>query len=176
MKRETAHEVRWTSVLRGPERSGDIRTSSPGLDSNKVKRISIRISFLLYESARRDSNPRPSPWQGDTPPLSHSRISLLIYYVCKRYNTLSVGYLSRLKIHFLDDFLKKIFKERYYNHILKGDIRIGTTYGHPPTFLWTNIKDLFVDVDQSINRKSLFVLKWPHQWEEKHILDVLFPG
>lgn len=26
------------------------------------------------KSARRDSNPRPSPWQGDTPPLSHSCI------------------------------------------------------------------------------------------------------
>ena len=39
-KRETAHEVHWTSDLRGPKRSGDIRTSSPGLDSNKVKRIS----------------------------------------------------------------------------------------------------------------------------------------
>ena len=30
--------------------------------------------ILKPESARRDSNPRPSPWQGDTPPLSHSRI------------------------------------------------------------------------------------------------------
>ena len=30
-------------------------------------------STALYISARRDSNPRPSPWQGDTPPLSHSR-------------------------------------------------------------------------------------------------------
>ena len=29
----------------------------------------------LKLSARRDSNPRPSPWQGDAPPLSHSRIS-----------------------------------------------------------------------------------------------------
>ena len=26
------------------------------------------------KSTRRDSNPRPSPWQGDTPPLSHSCI------------------------------------------------------------------------------------------------------
>ena len=26
-------------------------------------------------STRRDSNPRPSPWQGDAPPLSHSCIS-----------------------------------------------------------------------------------------------------
>ncbi len=29
------------------------------------------------ESARRDSNPRPSPWQGDAPPLSHSRLLYL---------------------------------------------------------------------------------------------------
>ena len=28
------------------------------------------------KSTRRDSNPRPSPWQGDTPPLSHSCILL----------------------------------------------------------------------------------------------------
>ena len=26
------------------------------------------------KSARRDSNPRPPPWQGGAPPLSHSRI------------------------------------------------------------------------------------------------------
>ena len=26
-----------------------------------------------YWSGRRDSNPRPSPWQGDTLPLSHFR-------------------------------------------------------------------------------------------------------
>ncbi|MBZ4668456.1 MAG: hypothetical protein PWP07_516 [Epulopiscium sp.] len=28
---------------------------------------------MFQISARRDSNPRPSPWQGDAPPLSHSR-------------------------------------------------------------------------------------------------------
>ena len=31
------------------------------------------------QSARRDSNPRPSPWQGDTPPLSHSRLTNKTY-------------------------------------------------------------------------------------------------
>ncbi len=39
-------------------------------------------SFLSFsankKSTRRDSNPRPSPWQGDTPPLSHSCISVLL--------------------------------------------------------------------------------------------------
>ena len=29
--------------------------------------------YLKEKSARRDSNPRPSPWQGDALPLSHSR-------------------------------------------------------------------------------------------------------
>ena len=28
----------------------------------------------LWKSGRRDSNPRPSPWQGDALPLSHCRI------------------------------------------------------------------------------------------------------
>ena len=32
--------------------------------------------FCIKISARRGSNPRPSPWQGDAIPLSHSRISL----------------------------------------------------------------------------------------------------
>ena len=27
-----------------------------------------------FQSARRGSNPRPPPWQGGAPPLSHSRI------------------------------------------------------------------------------------------------------
>ena len=29
-------------------------------------------------SEKRDSNPRPQPWQGCTPPLSHSRIYILL--------------------------------------------------------------------------------------------------
>ncbi len=28
------------------------------------------------KSARRDSNPRPPPWQGGAPPLSHSRMKI----------------------------------------------------------------------------------------------------
>ena len=41
------------------------------------KTIASAIVFKICESARRDSNPRPSPWQGDTPPLSHSCVSKL---------------------------------------------------------------------------------------------------
>ena len=42
----------------------------------KGSRISRKpfIFRLFTQSTRRDSNPRPSPWQGDTPPLSHSCI------------------------------------------------------------------------------------------------------
>ena len=59
--------VRWT--LLGNDRSGakKLECSSPaGLDL--TKKDIHRMSFLLKESARRDSNPRPRPWQGRAPP------------------------------------------------------------------------------------------------------------
>ena len=37
----------------------------------------LSINFCNKKSTRRDSNPRPSPWQGDTPPLSHSCMLLV---------------------------------------------------------------------------------------------------
>ena len=39
----------------------------------------LDILFLILESARRDSNPRPQPWQGCTPPtepLAHNQIGV----------------------------------------------------------------------------------------------------
>ncbi len=42
---------------------------------HKEKRHPLRMPlFFMIASARRDSNPRPPPWQGGAPPLSHSRI------------------------------------------------------------------------------------------------------
>ena len=61
--------------LRRPERSVDIRTVRARQGLNIQKKDIHRMSlFCIFESTRRDSNPRPSPWQGDTPPLSHSCI------------------------------------------------------------------------------------------------------
>ena len=78
-ERETAQDVQWTSALRRPERSVDLERSSPaGLDL--TKKDIHRMSFLLKESARRDSNPRPRPWQGRAPPtepLAHSLLCRL---------------------------------------------------------------------------------------------------
>ena len=42
--------------------------------NNKKGNIPWMLPFCCYESARRGSNPRPPPWQGGAPPLSHSRI------------------------------------------------------------------------------------------------------
>ena len=53
-------------------------TSNPSEHGCAPKKRKNRINDTILsfsESARRDSNPRPSPWQGDTPPLSHLRIS-----------------------------------------------------------------------------------------------------
>ena len=44
--------------------------------NNKKGNILWILPFCCYESARRGSNPRPPPWQGGAPPLSHSRINL----------------------------------------------------------------------------------------------------
>ena len=46
-------------------------------EKQNISKTSINTAFSVFgykKSTRRDSNPRPSPWQGDTPPLSHSRI------------------------------------------------------------------------------------------------------
>ena len=44
----------------------------------------IRYPFLLHKrSARRGSNPRPPPWQGGAPPLSHSRTTLCVCHTQK---------------------------------------------------------------------------------------------
>ena len=58
----------------GVERRHSNRSSPAGLEHRKKSHPSDDSFFYLFESTRRDSNPRPSPWQGDTPPLSHSRI------------------------------------------------------------------------------------------------------
>ena len=66
------------AVLRIEKRVfGDLR------EYTKVSRIIQVIFFywlgvfdLKYWSGKRDSNPRPSPWQGDALPLSYSRESV----------------------------------------------------------------------------------------------------
>ena len=50
-ERETAHEVQWTSALRGPERSVDIEPSRHGCVSNKQKRTSFDV-LSVYSRAR----------------------------------------------------------------------------------------------------------------------------
>ena len=45
----------------------------------------IKASAINKKSARRGSNPRPPPWQGGAPPLSHSRILYRSKPVSRRY-------------------------------------------------------------------------------------------
>ena len=60
--------------LRRPERRHSNRSNPAGLEHTKKEVSNGYLLFCIIESTRRDSNPRPSPWQGDTPPLSHSCI------------------------------------------------------------------------------------------------------
>ena len=70
---------RRTSGGRSPATTGaeprhSNRSSPAGLEHRKKSHPLDDSFFYVFESTRRDSNPRPSPWQGDTPPLSHSCI------------------------------------------------------------------------------------------------------
>ena len=73
--RDGVLEVHWTSV--STDRSGTkIRTVRVRQDSFIYKRYRFRIPFVYKKSARRDSNPRPRPWQGRAPPtepLAHNK-------------------------------------------------------------------------------------------------------
>ena len=73
--RDGVLEVHWTSV--STDRSGTkIRTVRVRQDSFIYKRYPFRIPFVYKKSARRDSNPRPRPWQGRAPPtepLAHNK-------------------------------------------------------------------------------------------------------
>ena len=77
-------------LLLRPEWNADIRTvlTRQGLNIQKkdIHRMSL---FYIFESTRRDSNPRPSPWQGDTPPLSHSCTTYLQNHILKSIFTVS---------------------------------------------------------------------------------------
>ena len=65
------------------------RTFEPRRGSKTRKRISIRISFSCsFESARRDSNPRPRPWQGRAPPTEPLAHILLYLQVLMSYGQL----------------------------------------------------------------------------------------
>ena len=64
-------------------RSGGPRTARTGAERRHrtfeprptlEKKERYRFGIVLFSSARRGSNPRPPPWQGGAPPLSHSRI------------------------------------------------------------------------------------------------------
>ena len=102
--------------LRRPERSVDIRTVQAQQGSNtqetccplddpfilvtyphficiansfSTKKEDIHTGYPQKASTRRDSNPRPSPWQGDTPPLSHSCTTYLQNHILKSIFTVS---------------------------------------------------------------------------------------
>ena len=76
IERETVHGVRWTPVLHRPKPTlCGLRPRYPlaGAEPCRAllaqkKDIHSDIFFCATKSARRDSNPRPRPWQGRAPP------------------------------------------------------------------------------------------------------------
>ncbi len=88
------------------------------------KKIRDILRYLLFfPSARRGSNPRPSPWQGDAPPLSHSRIfycfSLLSVsdYVIIQHIFLFVNTFFHLFFNFFQKKYVMLFHDIFLTHV-----------------------------------------------------------
>ncbi len=78
-ERETVLRAGGTRLARTESADEKIEPSSPkgARYARKKDTFEVRYPFFLHKkSARRGSNPRPPPWQGGAPPLSHSRICL----------------------------------------------------------------------------------------------------
>ena len=56
----------------------DIEQVSSSKYNNEVGEQRKTLDNQGFFSAKRDSNPRPSPWQGDALPLSHSRVYVVL--------------------------------------------------------------------------------------------------
>ena len=59
-----------------------LRGFSPSIQVRKKE--DILNGYPLFASARRGSNPRPPPWQGGAPPLSHSRMLVIMMNLMPR--------------------------------------------------------------------------------------------
>ena len=64
----------------------DISSFSHLIESTRRRRTSGGRSPATTGAERRHSNPRPSPWQGDTPPLSHSCTTYLQNHILNFIN------------------------------------------------------------------------------------------
>ena len=81
----------------------------------------IKASAINKKSARRGSNPRPPPWQGGAPPLSHSRI----FHCCDLFA--SQQWICYHKTLYLSTTFFNFFK--YFFHAM--NCRIEPSCFHP---------------------------------------------
>ncbi len=77
------------------------------LHIQRSKKSTLSLDRVLFLSARRGSNPRPPPWQGGAPPLSHSRISYgfppqqKVCYHISNFKSISFAYFLNHLMHSL---------------------------------------------------------------------------
>ncbi len=66
--RDGVHGVRWTPSYAPTEAEAKTSNLRSPMGSVHIKKPLKKGAFLYEKSARRDSNPRPRPWQGRAPP------------------------------------------------------------------------------------------------------------
>ena len=134
------------------------------------KGISYRISLCIEKSARRDSNPRPRPWQGRAPPTEPLAHFLLFVLLLNTRHNIQDNPLS------VNQFLRKknkvrnytVFSENPFNYSLKVYARTnrpGTfRFKHPaPERFFITVKFLllsfFASPTKEFKNASAFLLR-----------------
>ena len=88
-------------------------------DYFSIYTLSNRQCLLLNQSARRDSNPRPRPWQGRAPPtepLAHIRVLVLSTWIILHYPLFFVNNFFHFIQHFFENF-HSLFYWLWLTHI-----------------------------------------------------------
>ena len=116
----------WFYAVKTPEkRSVDLEPSG-STGTRKTKKTSENgCLFVFFESARRDSNPRPRPWQGRAPPtepLAHVSVSQRQGIVYQRQWILSILFWENIFSEIY--FLTFLFRAFWRNAIMKAEIAL----------------------------------------------------
>lgn len=126
---DTSDEVR--SNDRGGSREIEPSTLNSARFCNKKGHL-LRYQFYCKKiSARRGSNPRPPPWQGGAPPLSHSRIAWCVCHTQDIYYYIELCLSTTFfkKHHFFNLTLHlNIFNHLLFNYFPKTIFSCAMSY------------------------------------------------
>ena len=122
------------ACLRTDRAGGENEPFEPRIGLKKIA-DTLRVS-AIFLSARRGSNPRPSPWQGDAIPLSHSRI-----ISCVTHNARYTITNSNQKVNSFFKFLQTFLKSSHIVYLPPEHLKPDHSTKPPQLYMFPVPKD-----------------------------------